>query len=64
LEGVQDQGGEHGGQAGMPKVPPRPKTTKRDQDVLQKGETDGSKKLERRRVAAPFAWRLMPKKSG
>jgi hypothetical protein len=24
LEGVQDQGGKHGGQKGMPKSPPRP----------------------------------------
>ena len=26
LEGVQDQGGEHGGQRGMPKPEPRPTT--------------------------------------
>jgi hypothetical protein len=24
LEGVQDQGGKHGGQKGMPKLPPKP----------------------------------------
>lgn len=33
LEGVQDQGGKHGGQAGMPKATPRPRP---DEDV-QKG---------------------------
>lgn len=44
LEGIQDQGGEHGGQAGTPKSPPRPKTSERDEDVIRKGELDGSKK--------------------
>jgi hypothetical protein len=33
LEGVQDQGGKHGGQAGMPKPVRRPKPTKSDEDV-------------------------------
>jgi hypothetical protein len=33
LEGVQDQGGKHGGQAGMPKPVHRPKPTERDEDV-------------------------------
>lgn len=37
LEGEQDQGGKHGGQAGMPKSPPRPKSTERDEDVVPKG---------------------------
>ncbi|SED12051.1 hypothetical protein [Bradyrhizobium erythrophlei] len=37
-EGVQDQGGKHGGQAGMPKSAPRPRTTEKDQDVVQKRE--------------------------
>jgi hypothetical protein len=36
LEGEQDQGGKHGGQAGMPKSPPRPKSTERDEDVVPK----------------------------
>ena len=33
LEGVQDQGGKHGGQAGMPKPPPRsgPDETEHDE---------------------------------
>jgi hypothetical protein len=37
LEGHQDQGGKHGGQAGMPKPIPRPKATERDEDVIRKG---------------------------
>jgi hypothetical protein len=37
LEGVQDQGGKHGGQAGMPKSQPRPKSTELDEDIVQKG---------------------------
>ncbi|WP_271580851.1 hypothetical protein [Bradyrhizobium sp. CCBAU 45389] len=39
LEGKPDMGGKHGGQAGQPKLPPRP----RDEDVVAKrhtGETD------------------------
>ena len=36
LEGKQDMGGKHGGQAGQPKSPPRPKSTERDQDVVHK----------------------------
>lgn len=39
LEGSQDQGGKHGGQAGMPKPIPRPRTTERDKDVLRKGDS-------------------------
>ena len=35
LEGIQDQGGKHGGQAGMPKPTQRPRTTNKDDDVLQ-----------------------------
>jgi hypothetical protein len=35
LEGAQDQGGKHGGQAGMPKSEPRPRTNERDGDVVQ-----------------------------
>jgi hypothetical protein len=38
-EGVQDQGGKHGGQAGMPKSTPRPRTTERDRDVVPKGQS-------------------------
>jgi hypothetical protein len=38
LEGVQDMGGKHGGQKGIPKPPPRPHATERDEDVPAKGE--------------------------
>ena len=36
LEGIQDQGGKHGGQAGMPKSPPRPAKSERDPDVVRR----------------------------
>jgi hypothetical protein len=36
LEGRQDMGGKQGGQAGAPKSAPRPRTTKRDNDVVPK----------------------------
>ncbi len=39
LEGRQDVGGKHGGQAGMPKLPSRPKTTEHDADVVSKPTT-------------------------
>lgn len=35
LEGVQDQGGKHGGQAGAPKPTPRPAETERDKDTVK-----------------------------
>jgi len=38
LEGAQDQGGKHGGQAGMPKPPRRPAKSERDSDVVRKGD--------------------------
>jgi hypothetical protein len=38
LEGQQDMGGKHGGQAGQPKPPPRPKSNERDEDVVHKGK--------------------------
>ncbi|WFU41382.1 hypothetical protein QA640_02275 [Bradyrhizobium sp. CB82] len=40
LEGKPDMGGKHGGQAGQPKSPPRPKTSQRDADVVTKQHTD------------------------
>ena len=43
LEGHQDQGGKHGGQAGLPKSPRPPKTTERDEDVIRKGSQQGFK---------------------
>jgi hypothetical protein len=42
LEGHQDQGGKHGGQAGMPKPIPRPKTTECDEDVIRERSKQGS----------------------
>ncbi|WP_284275983.1 hypothetical protein [Bradyrhizobium iriomotense] len=35
-----NMGGKHGGQAGPPKSPPRPKTSQRDADVVTKQQTD------------------------
>ncbi|MET4325184.1 MULTISPECIES: hypothetical protein [unclassified Bradyrhizobium] len=43
LEGKPDMGGKHGGQAGQPKSPPRPRQAERDEDVVAKrhtGQTD------------------------
>jgi hypothetical protein len=46
LEGAQDQGGKHGGQAGVPKPPPRPRSTESDEDVIQKGsKPQGERKI-------------------
>jgi hypothetical protein len=39
LEGKPDMGGKHGGQAGQPKPPPRPRDGKRDEDVVAKRHT-------------------------
>jgi hypothetical protein len=39
LEGVQDQGGKHGGQKGMPKSEPKPPSHDHDQGIVrQRGE--------------------------
>ena len=35
LEGRQDMGGKHGGQAGMPKPPPRPREGSHDEDAVK-----------------------------
>lgn len=43
LEGKPDMGGKHGGQAGQPRLPPRPHEGERDEDVVAKrhtGQTD------------------------
>ncbi|MDE5442901.1 hypothetical protein GWG65_15865 [Bradyrhizobium sp. CSA207] len=43
LEGKSDMGGKHGGQAGQPKLLPRPREHERDEDVVAKrhtGQTD------------------------
>ena len=39
LEGEPDMGGKHGGQAGQPKLPPRPREGERDGDVVAKRHT-------------------------
>jgi hypothetical protein len=41
FEGVPDQGGKHGGQAGVPKPPPHPNATKHDPDVVRKDQEPG-----------------------
>jgi hypothetical protein len=44
LEGRQDMGGKHGGQAGEPKPPKAPRATKRDSDVApRRSEPDPSR---------------------
>jgi hypothetical protein len=43
LVGKPDMGGKHGGQAGQPKPPPRPREGEQDEDVVAKrhsGQTD------------------------
>jgi hypothetical protein len=40
LEGAQDQGGKHGGQAGVPKPPPQPVDTRRDKDAPKRSSDD------------------------
>jgi hypothetical protein len=42
LEGPQDMGGKHGGQAGQPKSPPRPQEGARDEDALRRQGRDKS----------------------
>ena len=44
LEGQQDMGGKQGGQAGIPKSPPRPRTTRLDEDVVPKRSDVNSKR--------------------
>lgn len=44
LEGAQDQGGKHGGQAGVPKPTPRPKPSDQGEDVVRKGSKSPSSK--------------------
>jgi hypothetical protein len=39
LEGAQDQGGKHGGQAGVPKPTPRPVNTEREKDAPASAES-------------------------
>jgi len=41
LEGQMDMGGKHGGQAGMPKPPSKPRATRRDGDVVPKRGSTG-----------------------
>jgi len=49
LEGRQDMGGKHGGQAGVPKPPQRPRPTPHDDDLIEKRPPDASDKERRRR---------------
>jgi hypothetical protein len=39
LEGERDMGGKHGGQAGQPESPPRPREGAEDADVVAKRHT-------------------------
>jgi hypothetical protein len=48
LEGKQDMGGKHGGQAGQPEPPPRPKSTERDADVVHKDTKHDRRAAQRR----------------
>ena len=48
LEGRQDMGGKHGGQAGEPKSPPRPREGPRDEDAMARQGRD-----ETRPASAP-----------
>jgi hypothetical protein len=47
LEGAQDMGGKHGGQQGLPKSPPPPHATERDEDVIPKGKKPGRTEKDR-----------------
>jgi hypothetical protein len=44
LEGKQDMGGKQGGQAGFPKPTKRPRSTKRDEDVVAKRDERSSRR--------------------
>jgi len=46
LEGAQDQGGKHGGQAGMPQPPPRPGSDEAEQDEKTKSDGTGGARAE------------------
>jgi hypothetical protein len=48
LEGKQDMGGKHGGQAGQPKPPPRPESSERDEDVVHKDTKNDRRAAQRR----------------
>ncbi len=44
LEGQQDMGGKHGGQAGFPKPTQRPNSTQRDEDVVPRRDEPVSRR--------------------
>jgi hypothetical protein len=44
LEGKQDMGGKQGGQAGFPEPAKRPRSTKRDEDVVPKRDERPSRR--------------------
>jgi hypothetical protein len=54
-EGIQDRGGKHGGQAGMPKSPERPRTNDKDQDVVRKEGNGANKREGRGKVTGQLA---------
>jgi len=53
LEGRQDMGGKHGGQAGNPKSPSRPREGSQDEDAVTKRGSDEARRDETRSAAAP-----------
>jgi hypothetical protein len=52
LEGPQDMGGKHGGQAGKAKPTPRPKTIERDADVVERNRRPKSELSSSRKQSA------------
>ncbi len=44
LEGQQDMGGKHGGQAGFPTPTQRPNSTQRDEDVVPRRDEPASRR--------------------
>ena len=53
LEGRQDMGGKHGGQAGNPKSPPRPREGSHDEDAVTKRRSDETRRDESQSASTP-----------